>query len=106
MRTWTLLGMIAFSIYVVMMFLAFLIDPDLFTDPYQWDLGEVIPLVAINIPGLALYHFIEKVLGTGIEDPGVWIITILSLNVILYPAIGSLIGLFGEKIVKKESNSP
>ncbi len=101
MRTWKFIGIFSLSLYVILMFLAFIYNSNYVTDPYSWDLGGIIPLVLINIPGLALYHFTEKVLGTGIEDPTIWIITILSLNVILYFTAGSLIGFLAEKVMRK-----
>lgn len=101
MRTWKFMGIFALSIYVILMFFAFIYNSNYVTDPYKWDFGVIIPMVLINIPGLALYHFTEKVLGTGIQNPAVWIITILILNVLLYFSIGALIGLLAEKILKK-----
>jgi hypothetical protein len=103
MRTWKFVGMFALVLYIVSMGLAFLYNNSYVSDPYSWDLGGIIPLVLINIPGLALYHFTTKIIGTGIRDPTAWIITILILNIILYFSIGALIGFFAERILRKNT---
>ncbi len=99
--TWKFVGSFTSILYVILMVLAFLYNKTYVSDPYEWDFGGIIPLVMVNIPGLALYHFVTKIIGVGITSPTAWIVVIIVLNIFLYFTIGAFVGLLVEKVLSK-----
>lgn len=100
-KTWQFMGSFTLVIYLILTTWAWIFFRNYESDPTVWDLGGIIPLILVNIPGLVISSGIVEIFGTVDGSTSLGLLFIFGFNIIFYFTFGALIGFVVDSILTR-----